>query len=75
MKTISEIQTDFIKNLNMLIKEKSFKNTSDFSLAINVPRRTITSWLSRERMPQIDYLYLLADYFGCTVDYLIGREL
>lgn len=27
-----------------------------------------------ENEPKIEYLVKLADYFGCTIDYLVGRE-
>lgn len=34
----------------------------------------ISDWERGKREPSIDDLIRLADFFGCTVDYLIGRE-
>ena len=34
----------------------------------------ISSWEKEITEPSIDDLIRLADFFGCTVDYLIGRE-
>ncbi len=31
-------------------------------------------WLSSKAMPGVNSLYELAKYFGCSVDYLLGRE-
>jgi len=34
----------------------------------------ITNWESGKRMPDIENLKMLADYFKVSIDYLVGRE-
>lgn len=41
-------------------------------LGIAVP--TVTRYLREERVPTISNLVLIADYFHCTTDYLLGRD-
>ena len=33
----------------------------------------ISYWKNGERMPSAENLIVLADYFNCSVDYLLGR--
>lgn len=39
-----------------------------------VKQNTISAWLSKKKEPCITSLWILADYFGVSVDYLIGRR-
>ena len=32
-------------------------------------------WLNGQSLPSVDSLVRLSDFFGCTVDFLIGREM
>lgn len=57
---------DLIKENNLSIK--SFAEEAD------IPRTTILGWLHKKTTPKIDYLCKIADYFGVTADYLLGRE-
>lgn len=41
---------------------------------VGVKQNTISAWLNKKKEPCILSLWLLADYFGVSVDYLIGRE-
>ena len=38
-----------------------------------IPNQTLSAWLSGKRIPNAYSLYVLADYMGCSVDYLLGR--
>ncbi len=38
-----------------------------------ISHSAISAWTNLKRSPQIDMLCVLADYFDCTVDYLLGR--
>lgn len=40
---------------------------------IGVKQNTISAWLLGKKEPCITSLWLLADYFNVSVDYLIGR--
>jgi len=63
----------FAANLRVLMQEKElnlFKLHEDTGIGIS----TISNWLNLKRSPQIEFLHQLADYFHCSVDYLLGRE-
>ena len=51
------------------------KGVSQLRLAIelNMSQNTISRYETGEREPGINELIKLADYFGVSVDYLIGR--
>ena len=62
-----------MKNLATLRKEHGLsqqKLASDIGLA----RNTICQYESGNRVPDVSTLVLLADYFGVSTDYLLGRE-
>ena len=42
--------------------------------AIGVSKNTVFSWEKGLRKPDIDSLSMLADFFGVTTDYLLGKE-
>ncbi len=73
MREISEIMDVFAYRLFELIQDKGW-NIQKFSKIIKLPRTTINSWLLKTRSPKIDNLCALADFFGVSVDYLLGRE-
>ncbi len=67
----------FAETLDELIFEQNTKAKLDAkTLAENLGVRgsTITRYLREERVPTLKNLVLLADYFNCTTDYLLGRE-
>jgi len=41
---------------------------------LNVSQSTITSWENGNRRPDLDFLPVLAQIFGISVDELLGRE-
>lgn len=47
------------------------KNLADV-LGLGSPR-TIESWESGRRNPSAQQLVSMADYFDCSIDYLLGR--
>ena len=49
-------------------------NQVKLSKDIDFSQRAISMWLLGQSEPKESALRQLADYFGCTVDYLIGRE-
>lgn len=62
-----------MKNLAVLRKEQGLsqqKLASDIGLA----RNTICQYESGNRVPDVSTLVLLADYFGVSTDYLLGRD-
>ena len=51
------------------------RNVSQTKLAIdlNTTQNTISRWENGLREPGIEELIRIADYFGVTLDYLLGR--
>lgn len=46
----------------------------DLALFLNRTPTCISDWERGKREPSVEDLIKLADFFGCSVDYLIGRE-
>jgi transcriptional regulator with XRE-family HTH domain len=44
------------------------------SVETKVPQSTLSDWKRGRSIPKIDKLQILADYFGVSVDYLMGIE-
>ena len=57
-----------------LVKARSFigMNRKEFSEALGVPYRTVTNYENGSREPGSDYISKVADYCGCTTDWLLG---
>lgn len=47
---------------------------NDLAKFLNTKRSTISNWESRGNEPTADYIIKIADYFGVSADYLLGRE-
>lgn len=41
---------------------------------VPVTHSVIYAWQKGDSEPKLDYVLRLADYFGCSVDFLLGRE-
>ena len=67
------ILSKFVDRLQDTMQEKGWdiKQLADF---LGVSRRTVNSWILKNRTPRIDYLYHIADCLNVTIDYLVGRE-
>ncbi len=54
----------------------SKKNVNQVALskAIGVAQSAISAWLLGKKEPSITSLWLLADYFDCSIDELVGRR-
>ncbi len=67
---------DHIKNV-FSDRLKEFMNGESilaFSKKIDIPERTLNSWVNKQVMPKVDYLIMLAKRFNCSIDYLVGLE-
>ena len=61
----------------MRLKElREERNLSQMAvaLAIKTSQRNISRWENGENEPTANFLIRLADFFGCSIDYLVGRE-
>ena len=61
------------ENLTNLRKEKGLKQT-DMALLLKINNRQYQRYESGDSDPKLDTLIALADYFDCTLDYLVGRS-
>ena len=73
MTNLQEAMNIFSSKLIDLMQDKKL-NIKELSAKTNIPRSTINSWTLKKRSPKIDYLCTLTDFFGVTIDYLVGRE-
>ena len=58
-----------------IIQLRKKQNMSQEKLAniLKVSRGAVSMWEIGQRRPDLDTLQKLADFFGCSVDYLLGR--
>lgn len=56
-----------------LISTKGVSQTK-FAKAIGAKSPTVSTWKNRGSLPSADMLPKIADYFGVSVDYLLGRK-
>jgi Helix-turn-helix. len=63
----------FGDRLRQLLNESEIQY-KDFAKLLKVSPSAISNWMSGERFPNDEKILLfLADYFGVTLDYLLGR--
>ena len=55
-----------------LMKEQGLNQVA-LANKIGVKQNTISAWLLNKKEPCIQSLWLLADYFDVTIDYIVGR--
>lgn len=63
--------TIFSERLNELTKEKELTRYA-VAKQIGIPYSTAQAWFVGSRYPSIEYLIQLAQFFECSVDYLLG---
>ena len=62
----------FPNRLKELRKKRELLN-KDLAKIMCVEPATITNWEKGNRFPKDDALIKIADYFDCSIDYLLGR--
>ena len=62
----------FAKNLNYYLS-KANKNQNDLVRDLGITASTVSDWANGKKYPRVDKMQLLADYFGVSTDYLLGR--
>lgn len=68
-----DIKDIFAERLMDLMEEKSL-NSVQLSKLVNIPRTSISNWLNKKRLVQVDALIKFAQFFNVTTDFLLGRE-
>ena len=63
----------FHERLRLLRKEHGLKQ-EELAAALGFTQRKISYWEKAVTEPDLDALWKISDYFGVTVDYLIGKS-
>lgn len=58
-----------------LLRKISGKTIREVSLDISISKQTLGSYERHTRVPGVEILILLADYYGVTVDFILGRNM
>ena len=61
------------ERIRELMQERGL-NQVNLARQIGLKQNTISSWLTKKKEPCINSLWILADFFGVDVDFLIGRK-
>lgn len=64
---------DFQQRFKDLLTENEVKY-SFVASKTGIPVTTLSNYINRGSAPSISQLSILADFFGCSIDYLVGRE-
>ncbi|MDD6981596.1 MAG: helix-turn-helix transcriptional regulator [Clostridia bacterium] len=62
-----------MKNRIRDLREDQDLRQSDLAKATGIDQRTISNYETGKTNPDSDALIRLADFFGVTIDYLVGR--
>ena len=60
------------KRIVQLRKERNMTQ-EELANILKITRKAVSKWETEQRRPNLDTLQKLADFFGCSVDYLLGR--
>jgi transcriptional regulator with XRE-family HTH domain len=72
-RTIENISDTFGDRIRKLRKIKGI-NTEELGLIVNRKATAIRMWETNKAFPDYKTLEVIADYFGCSFDYLFGRN-
>lgn len=61
------------ERIRELMKEENLTQVA-LAAKVGVKQNTISAWLLGKKEPSIRSLWLLADYFGVDIDFLVGRK-
>ncbi len=64
---------DFAKQIRELRTNRKLKQ-DELAEIVDVKRSTVGKWENGNNYPNVEVLNNLADYFGVTVDFLLGRD-
>lgn len=62
----------FAERLKALRKEKGLKQ-KDLAAALHITQRKISYWETGMLEPDLLTLWIIGDYFGVSIDFLIGK--
>lgn len=56
------------------LREINNKQQKEVAIELNIPKATLSSYENDLRLPSLQNLIMLADYYHTTVDYLLCRD-
>ncbi|MDE5654839.1 MAG: transcriptional regulator [Clostridia bacterium] len=68
-----DLLSNFAGTLNDLIVEHNL-NARTLALALGIDNSTVTRYLNGKRLPSLENLVKIANYFNISSDYLLGLE-
>ncbi len=71
--TKSDHPQSFGERLILLKEQKGLRSFYELADQVHIHKSNISQWLSKNYLPEIESLEILADYFGVSLDYLLGR--
>lgn len=63
----------FKERLKQLRLEKGFYQP-ELAKELNIAKQTVSNWENGNRVPDAETLIKIANYFNCSVDYLLGNS-
>ena len=63
----------FVEIFNDLLEERNL-NRKQFAEQSGIPYTTVIGWTKLNRLPDYTALIKIADFFQCSIDYLVGRQ-
>ncbi|MBD5101019.1 MAG: helix-turn-helix transcriptional regulator [Clostridiales bacterium] len=63
----------FVEIFNELLEERNL-NRKQFAEQSGIPYTTVIGWTKLNRLPDYTALIKIADFFQCSIDYLVGRQ-
>lgn len=67
------MKINFAQNVCELRKQNNLTQ-SELAKVLNTTQRKVSYWENGSVEPDLETLWLIADFFDVSVDYLIGRE-
>lgn len=64
--------SNFSENLSELLDEKNL-SVEEFASSIGIVYSEIYRYLRKEYLPKLSNMIKIADTYGCSIDYLLGR--
>lgn len=72
-KNVEQVSEQFVERFSELLDEAG-KNAFTVSKEIGCGNSTLSHYLTKRHLPKLNIAIKLADYFNCTLDYLLGRK-
>ena len=72
MQGLDREESEFTRRIRRLMRDLDM-DEEEFAYAIGVSRRTMVRYMNSETLPTTDILCRIADKFGESVDWILGR--